>query len=119
MERITIKEESTGITLFAALNDTVAAKDLAKRLPCTFSGSDSGIDFCCTASSGNYDPAETQTGWKNGDISLGGGWFAVLYGGEEQSAAYTDMMIVGHLEQDSLSKVPLLPKRVKFTLDFA
>ena len=33
MERITIKEESTGITLFAAINDTVAAKDLAKRLP--------------------------------------------------------------------------------------
>ena len=119
MERITIKEEGTGITLFAALNDTVAAKDLIKRLPCTFNGSDSGIDFCCTASSGNYDPAEIQTGWKNGDISLGGGWFAVLYGGEEQSAAYTDMMIVGHLEQDSLSKIPLLPKRVKFTVDFA
>ena len=119
MDRITIKEESTGITLFAVLNDTVAAKDLIKRFPCTFNGSDSGIDFCCTASSGNYNPAETQTGWKNGDISLGGGWFAVLYGGEEQSATYTDMMIVGHLEQDSLSKIPLLPKRVKFTVDFA
>ena len=50
MERITIKEEGTGITLFAALNDTVAAKDLIKRLPCTFNGSDSGIDFCCKAS---------------------------------------------------------------------
>lgn len=119
MERIKLTEASTGIVLFAGLNDTVAAKDLSKRLPCAFSGSDSGIDFCCTASSGNYDPAETQTGWKNGDISLGGGWFAVLYGGEEQSAAYTDMMIIGHLEQDSLDKIPLLPKKVTFTVDFA
>ena len=55
------------------------------------------VDLCCSAKDGKYDPKELQTGWKNGDISLGGGWFAILYGGEEKSDAYKDMMIVGHI----------------------
>ena len=53
-----------GVTLYAHLNDTEAARDFEKRLPCTFSGSDSGIDYCCTAAKGRYGPTETQIGWK-------------------------------------------------------
>ena len=106
-----------GVTLYADLNDTEAARDFEKRLPCTFSGSDSGIDYCCSAAKGKYDPLETQVGWKNGDISLGGGWFAILYGGEEQSAASKNMMIIGHLEEESLKQVKKLPKQVNLYVE--
>ena len=74
MRAVRITDGTT--TLRATLNDTVAAKDFEKRLPFACKGYDSGVDYCCTAASGLFDPAETQTGWKNGDISLGGGWFA-------------------------------------------
>lgn len=107
------------VILYADLNDTVAANDFAKRLPCNFSGSDSGIDYCCTAANGVYDPLETQTGWKNGDISLGGGWFALLYGGEEQSKSYRNMMIIGQLDEKSLKQVHSLPDKVNFYVNFA
>ena len=104
------------VKIRAVLNDTMAAKDFEKRLPFTCSGFDSGIDYCCTAANGLYDPLETQTGWKNGDISLGGGWFVLLYGGEEESGSYKDMMIIGHIHEDDLMLVKEMPKRVTLTV---
>jgi hypothetical protein len=109
MQNIAITDGTT--ILRAVLNDTVAAKDFMKRLPFTVSGYDSGTDYCCSAASGLYDPMETQTGWKNGDISLGGGWFALLYGGQEQSSVYRDMMIIGHIRDEDLERVKEFPKR--------
>lgn len=117
MRDIKITDGST--TLRGSLNDTVAAKDLEKRLPLVVSGYDSGIDYCCTAASGLFDPTETQVGWKNGDISLGGGWFALLYGGEEQSSDYRDMMIVGHVDEADLPLVAKMPDRVTLTVSLA
>ena len=70
MKNVIITDGSVKIR--AILNDTLAARDFEKRLPFTCSGYDSGIDFCCSAANGLYDPMETQVGWKNGDISLGG-----------------------------------------------
>lgn len=104
------------IRIRAVLNDTMAARDFVKRLPFTSSGYDSGMDYCCSAASGVFDPLETQTGWKNGDISLGGGWFALLYGGEEQSGEYRDMMIIGHIRADDLELVNRMPERVTLTV---
>lgn len=103
----------------ATLNDTVAAKDFEKRLPFTVTCRDSGIDYCGTAASGRFDPCETQRGWKNGDISLGGGWFSLLYDGETQSGAYSQMMIIGHIAQDNLEAVRQLPKSIRLTIDLA
>lgn len=105
--------------LRAILNDTVAARDFEKRLPFTVSGYDSGIDYCCTTASGLYDPMETQAGWKNGDISLGGGWFALLYCGEEQSKDYKNMMIIGHINDEDLELVKNMPERVNLTISLA
>lgn len=102
--------------LRAILNDTLAARDFEKRLPFTCSGSDSGTGYCCSAAGGLYDPMETQTGWKNGDISPGGGWFTLLYGGEESSEAYRDMMIIGKVLKDDLDMVKKLPERVMLTV---
>ncbi len=114
MKDIRISDGAT--TLRAVLNDTVAAKDFEKRLPLTVSGYDSGIDYCCNAASGIFDPMETQAGWKNGDISLGDGWFALLYGGEEQSIAYKNMMIIGHILREDLPLVSKMPERVNLTV---
>ena len=47
MQNITITDGNT--TLRAILNDTVAARDFAKRLPVTVTGYDSGVDYCCSA----------------------------------------------------------------------
>lgn len=110
MKKVIISDGKIKIRAF--LNDTLAAKDFEKRLPFTCSGYDSGMDYCCSAANGLYDPLETQTGWKNGDISLGGGWFALLYGGEERSEEYKDMMIIGHILEDDLELVKNMPERV-------
>lgn len=117
MNRISITDGTT--VLYAQLNETLAAKDFIKRLPCRFTGIDSGIDYCCEAANGIFDPLELQDGWKNGDISLGGGWFAILYGGEEKSKSYHDMMIIGHLDEESLAKVNQMPSRVSLKVDLA
>lgn len=106
-------------TIRAMLNDTVAARDFEKRLPFTVSGYDSGIDYCCNAASGIFDPMEIQTGWKNGDISLGGGWFALLYSGEEDSHQYKNMMIIGHIKKEDIELVKSLPKKVNLKISLA
>ena len=114
MKNIIITDGSVRIR--AQLNDTVAARDFEKRLPFTCSGSDYGMDYCCSAANGVFDPTELQTGWKNGDISLGGGWFSLLYGGEEVSAEYKDMMIIGHIEPQDLELVKKMPERITLTI---
>ncbi len=117
MQNVIISDGS--IRLRAVLNDTVAARDFAKRLPFSCNGSDSGIDYCCSAASGLFDPGELQCGWKNGDISLGGGWFALLYGGEEESGIYKNMMIIGHILKDDLPLMANMPSRVSLTVEAA
>ena len=58
MKNVIITDGSVRIR--ATLNDTLAARDFEKRLPFTCSGYDSGIDYCCSAANGLYDPLETQ-----------------------------------------------------------
>ena len=101
----------------AVLNDTVAAKDFETRLPFHTAGYDSGIDYCCTSKEGKSDPNERQAGWKNGDINLAGGWFALLYAGEEGSKAYEDLMIIGRLED--VNDLKGLPKAIEITVTAA
>ena len=114
MKNVVISDGSVRIR--AVLNDTRAAKDFESRLPLTCIGCDSGIDYCCSVASGVFDPRELQTGWKNGDLSLGGGWFALLYGGEEHSGEYKDMMIIGRIHDDDLHMVEAMPARVTLTV---
>lgn len=103
----------------AVLNDTVAAKDFKKHLPFRVSGFKSPVDYCCSAACGIFDPTETQSGWKNGDISLAGGWFAILFDGQESSADYRNMMIIAHIDEENLDLIRGLPEHVKFSVDIA
>ncbi len=124
-EQILLKANGTVIP--AALNDTVAAQDFKKRLPFTVSGHRLAVDYCCRLAvdyccrlaSGIFDPAETQSGWKNGDISLAGGWFAVLFDGEENSSDYRGMMVIAHINEENLELVKSLPASVRFTVKLA
>ena len=111
--------KANGTVIPATLNDTVAALDFKKRLPFTVSGHRSAVDYCCTAASGIFDPSEIHSGWKNGDISLAGGWFAVLFDGEENSSDYRGMMIIAHIDRKNLDLVKNLPATVRFTVELA
>ncbi|MDD3219625.1 MAG: cyclophilin-like fold protein [Lachnospiraceae bacterium] len=114
-----IKITSGDIVIPAVLNDTVAANDFVGRLPFKVTGNDSGIDYCCVAKEGKSNPIERQNGWKNGDINLAGGWFALLYGGEEESETYTDMMIIGHIQKEHLATLKKLPNTATFLVELA
>lgn len=103
----------------ALLNDTVAAQEFKKRLPFKVLGNRYEVDYCCTAACGVFDPTETQSGWKNGDISLAGGWFAILFDGQETSQDYQGMMIIAHIDQEHLPLVIGLPDAVKFVVELA
>lgn len=98
----------------AVLNDTKAAQDFEKRLPFQVTCHDSGIDYCGTAARGRFDPSEFEMGWKNGDIMLSGGWFALLYDGQERSKEFGQMMIIGHF--DDLEAVRNLPETIRLTV---
>lgn len=111
--------EADEVRIPAMLNDTVAAQDFRKRLPFSVSGYRSDVDYCCSAACGIYDPVETQSGWRNGDISLAGGWFAVLFDGEEHSSMYRNMMIIAHIDEADLPAVRELPDEVRFIVDLA
>lgn len=106
----------TGDTkLRAPLNQTQAARDLMNRLPLTVVGHDSGIDYCCELKEGAFDEAEKQQGWANGDVSVANGWFALLYGGEEDSASYR-VMVVAHLDEEQNALLRTLPGEATFEL---
>jgi multimeric flavodoxin WrbA len=106
---------SGDVTVKAKLNNTMTARDLMNRLPMTVTGFDSGIDYCCECRDGALDESEMQDGWKNGDINLSGGWFAILYGGKEQSASYRQM-IVAHLSEEDNRLIQTLPGKATFRL---
>lgn len=106
-----------GIKIPATLNDTIAAQDFKKHLPKKFTGYRSEFDFCCQAACGLFDPTETQSGWKNGDISLSGGWFAIFIDGEKESKNYRGIMVIAHLEKSALEQVKNLPESIRLTVE--
>ena len=114
-----IELKANNVVIPAILNDTVAAQEFKKRLPFSASGYRSVVDYSCTAACGIFDPTETQSGWRNGDISLAGGWFSVHFDGEETSNNDHGMMIIAHIDEEHLRLVRNLPDIVKFVVELA
>ena len=106
---------SGDVTVRAKMNGSFAARDFMNRLPMTVTGEDSGVDYCCELEDGVIDEAELQDGWKNGDINAYSGWFAILYGGEEQSDSYRQM-IIAHLDEKENQLIQTLTKETVFEL---
>lgn len=108
---------ANNITIPAVLNDTIAAKEFKKHLPFFGMGRKSEFDYCCLATCGIFDPAETQTGWKNGDIGYSRGWFAIFHSGEEKSLNYANEMIIGHIDDNYISTIRNFPDSIKISVE--
>lgn len=112
-----IRLTAGNLSISTELNDTVAALDFKKRLPLKLTGYRSAVDYCCSVACGLFDPHETQSGWRNGDISIAGGWLAIFYDGEEQSEDYRDLMVIAHLKEDEIEQIRKLPDTVKIAIE--
>ena len=114
MKNISVTDGRT--TMRGILNDTVAAKDFARRLPATFCGVGSGTDYCCAAASGLFDPTEFQADCQNGDICLGGGRLIIICAGDEISADRRGVMVIGNILPQDTALLKALPRRVSLTI---
>jgi len=76
-EKIILKAGEETIT--ADLTDTVAAHDFLKRLPFTACCSRGNYSYSCSVPIGIFDPYEKQCGWRNGDISVTGGFMDIFF----------------------------------------
>jgi len=103
-------------SIYATLNDTVAAQDFRKRLPLTLCGSRGKYSYSCNVAIGRSDPEEKQCGWRNGDISVAGGFLDIYFAGGRQSKNYPDVMVVAHIEKENLQIIRGLPGKVKFEI---
>lgn len=90
-----------GATVVAAeLNDTDTARSFAEKLPTTIHVGGTGIDFCGQMPFElPYEKSQVGRGWSNGDVNYNpsGGWFALLFDGEEDSDRYGDQVNMGRV----------------------
>lgn len=87
----------------AELNNTLTARDLIARLPCTISLHRYTHDFCGVMPDPlKYDPADVQHGWKNGDIHFAtdGDYFVLFFADEEISQQYGHQVHIGRMDVD-------------------
>ncbi len=109
--------ETEDISLNGWLNHTVAAEEFQRRLPMTLSCRRDEKDYWCPAPRGVFEPSDLQVGWKNGDLLLWDGCFAVDFGGEKHSTEYGLTMVIGHTEE--YEKLNHLPKTIRLTIRVA
>ena len=115
--RVTLTVGKTQIA--AALNDTVTARAFRKLLPFTVSLSRFEHDYCGNAATLDTDKSQLRDGWTNGDIGYGGGYFSILFGGQEVSNQYKGMMIIGHVDEEHLDAVRQLGGSIVVTVALA
>ena len=113
-EKIILKAGEETIT--ADLTDTVAAHDFLKRLPLTACCSRGNCSYFCSVAIGRFDPEEKQCGWRNGDISVAGGFMDIFFSGEEESKDEAGIMVVAHIDEEALSVIEQLPENAKFII---
>ncbi|WP_165062911.1 MULTISPECIES: cyclophilin-like fold protein [unclassified Adlercreutzia] len=105
--------------VFATLNNTETAKAFAEALPVTLHVGSSGMDFCGQIGMRlPYTESQVHNGWKNGQLNYNpeGGWLAVFYGGEEQSSAYGDQVVMGQLDDGEIEKLRQLGSSYDLTI---
>ncbi len=94
-----------GTLVHAKLNDTETAQAFAAKLPTQVGVSGTGMDFCGRMPfSLPYEQDQVHHGWTNGDLNYnpGGGWFAVLFDGQEVSGRYGDQVNMGQVDAADL-----------------
>ncbi|KUM78416.1 cyclophilin-like fold protein [Streptomyces curacoi] len=103
----------------ATLNTTLTAQRFKDKLPFTISLQRYTDDYCGTATPLDTDEAEQQAGWKNGDIGYFGGWFTILFDGQEHSHTHTEVMIIGRVDEGHLDTVRWLDSSITVTVALA
>ena len=113
MVRIQIANQ-TG-TAEALLNDTVAARDFARRLPCTLvavpveDGYEAVTAKCC------YDPMESVDHFASGDLVWSGG--RLLFCARERAVRRPGgIMVIGHMKAGGASWQKLMGEKLSLAV---
>ena len=89
------------VTVAGSLRDSETTRAFWGRLPLTVRMMGTGIDFCGAMPFAlPYQPELVHHGWRNGDINYNpaGGWLAVHFADEQNSARYGDQLTIGSVE---------------------
>lgn len=106
-----------GMRLQASLNDTTAAEEFSRRLPCRLHGADAGSRYLCRIARGIFDPLQLQSSAEAGDLCLGDGWFSICYDAQPQKPA--GYMVVGRIGPDALLQLRRLPEKAELIIETA
>jgi len=107
------------IRIPAVMNNTAAARDFKRRLPVTVSGRRSADSYSFPVAVGCFDPEETQTDWKAGDISISGGRLRVFFDGGEASVNFAGATVIAHIRKRDLHLIHKFPDNVRLTIEAA
>lgn len=107
-----IRLDDGRVPLYAYLNDTLAAADFARRLPCRLSGSEFAAGYCFPVASGIFDPMELRAEWERGDLCLCSGYFVLLGSRAREFDPGGNLILIGKLEKASLEQMEQWSGRV-------
>ena len=113
MVRIQIANQ-TG-TAEALLNDTVAARDFARRLPCTLVAVPVEDGYEAVTAKGCYDPMESVDHFASGDLVWSGG--KLLFCARERAVRRPGgIMVIGHMEAGGASWQKLMGEKLSLAV---
>ena len=113
MVRIQIANQ-TG-TAEALLNDTVAARDFARRLPCTLVAVPVEDGYEAVTAKGCYDPMESVDHFASGDLVWSGG--RLLFCARERAVRRPGgIMVIGHMKAGGASWQKLMGEKLSLAV---
>ena len=113
MVRIQIANQ-TG-TEEALLNDTVAARDFARRLPCTLVAVPVEDGYEAVTAKGCYDPMESVDHFASGDLVWSGG--KLLFCARERAVRRPGgIMVIGHMKAGGASWQKLMGEKLSLAV---
>ena len=113
MVRIQIANQ-TG-TAEALLNDTVAARDFARRLPCTLVAVPVEDGYEAVTAKGCYDPMESVDHFASGDLVWSGG--KLLFCARERAVRRPGgIMVIGHMKAGGASWQKLMGEKLSLAV---
>lgn len=113
MVRIQIANQ-TG-TAEALLNDTVAARDFARRLPCTLVAVPVEDGYEAVTAKGCYDPMESVDHFALGDLVWSGG--KLLFCARERAVRRPGgIMVIGHMKAGGASWQKLMGEKLSLAV---
>lgn len=113
MVRIQIANQ-TG-TAEALLNDTVAARDFARRLPCTLVAVPVEEGYEAVTAKGCYDPMESVDHFASGDFVWSGG--KLLFCARERAVRRPGgIMVIGHMKAGEASWQKLMGEKLSLAV---